>query len=63
MIYLWITIAILAGAELFLFQKLRRLEAKLSEESEEEKLEKFSEAVADILSYDLEKAKEATKNE
>ena len=63
MIYFWIALAFLALGEAFLAVRLSRLEKARGEEASEEKLERFSQAVAEILSYDLERAKVAMKNE
>jgi hypothetical protein len=63
MIYLWIALALLALGEAILGFRLAQLERGREEEVSEEKVERFSEAVAEILSYDLERAKEAMKNE
>ncbi|MBR1843126.1 MAG: hypothetical protein IJ788_07655 [Oscillospiraceae bacterium] len=63
MVYLWIALAILALGEVLIGFRLSRLEESDEESVSEEKLERFSEAVAEILSYDLERAKEAMKNE
>lgn len=63
MVYLWIALALLLAGELLITSRLARLEKERTEEKKEERAEVFSAAVAEILSYDLERAKEAMKNE
>lgn len=63
MIYLIIGLALLAAGEIILACRVTRLERERAETESGAREEKFAEAVAEILSYDLERAREAMKNE